>query len=89
MADKITSSTMIPISVMAVIGGAAFWFSTIFVNLQSAEGDIISLKRRQEEFRNLILASQSSIDRRLSKIEGKVNYIHKIHIEEDLRGDRP
>jgi hypothetical protein len=83
MTDKITSSTMIPISVIAVIGGAAFWFSTMFVNLQSAEADIITLKRHQEDFRDLILANQSSIDRRLSKIEGKVNYIHKIHLNAD------
>lgn len=83
-AEKITQDTMIPLYFLVVIVGGVFWLSNMYAGIESAKADIASMKKNMEkdedqkaEVKSMIWQNQTSIDRRLTKIEGQIEYIVK------------
>lgn len=62
--QKITENTLIPLSLLAVIAGGIFWFSTLYAEVRASSTDIQDLKNTMRQLQ--------SIDQRLSRIEGKL-----------------
>jgi len=66
---QLTEKTLIPVSFILIIAGAIFWLTEIWANTEENTRATRTLKSElHEEIRVL-----HSIDRRLSRIEGKLN----------------
>lgn len=75
---KITESTTIPISLVITLLGLAAWVATLKSELTQAANNIDRVEKMQTEFNR----TMSSIDERLSRIEGKVGARHKTKDDE-------
>jgi len=65
---KITESTLIPLSLLAVLAGGIFWLSTLYAEVRTNSAAVAEMKMTQADG----YKSLQSIDQRLSRIEGKL-----------------
>jgi hypothetical protein len=82
MGQKLTTDTMIPISIFGVLAGGIFWLSVMYENTSHATSEIEVIKKQiadvnksRASYRSKLWENQRQIDRRLSKIEGKIDFI--------------
>jgi hypothetical protein len=80
--SKITAETMLPISLLGVVAGGIFWLSVLYVNVEHATAEIAGIKEEihnvnnsRASYRSKLWANQRDIDRRLAKIEGKLDFL--------------
>ena len=71
--SKITELTLLPISLVIVIIGGVVWLTQIYALANSNKTSVVEIKDRQESVYNRLDSNLNSIDRRLSRIEGKLN----------------
>jgi hypothetical protein len=79
---KLGVDTMVPISIFGVLAGGIFWLSTMYTQVVNARHEIEGIKQHISEinesradYRSKLWHNQRSIDRRLSKIEGKIDFL--------------
>lgn len=59
--ERITSDTLVPVSVLAVLAGGVFWLSAMYSQVQANSKSLETYN-----------ATVGNIDKRLSRIEGKL-----------------
>jgi hypothetical protein len=79
---KISLDTVVPLSLLGAISGGVFWFSAMYSDLTHATAEIAAIKinikqinQSRAEYRKRLWENQRSIDRRLSQIEGKIDFL--------------
>jgi len=65
---KISEETLLPISLVIVLVGGVFWLSSAYSQITANAADIADIKDERVELTTVI----SRIDRRLSRIEGRL-----------------
>lgn len=65
---SITERTMLPLSLIISLGGGIAWFTSLYSLSESNSERIAELTKKQEYYLQFI----QTIDRRLSRIEGKL-----------------
>lgn len=65
---QISEDTLLPISLVIVLVGGVFWLSSAYSQISANAADIADIKQERET----LTAVVSRIDRRLSRIEGRL-----------------
>lgn len=87
--SMITPDTLIPLSVLGVVCGGIAWLGAMHMDLSHANSEIKTLSGELTG----LMDNQRSIDRKLSKIEGQlefiINHIQQKNMHLMLRGVTP
>lgn len=65
---EITEKTLIPISFIAVAAGAIFWLTSLYSEVKANAKELAQITAQQVDY----VSTVQMIDRRLSRIEGKI-----------------
>ena len=84
IAEVFGTETLIPVSILSFVCGGVFWLSVMYADLSHANAQIISMKQEMQAGRDIrrthssrMWENQRAIDRRLSTIEGKLDFLIK------------
>ena len=87
--NLITPETLIPLSVLGAVCGGVAWLSAMHMDLTHANAEIANFKTELSS----MVDNQRGIDRRLSKMEGQldfiVNHIEAKNMSRMLKGQTP
>ena len=64
----ITEKTLIPLSLLLVIAGGIFWFSSMYSQTQANAESIVEVKQQQKDDRKEILDRLNVIDLKIDRI---------------------
>lgn len=75
--NKFDLNTMIPISILGVVIGGSVWLGTMHSSITAATINIRSINSEIAKYRIAIFENQRQLESRLSKIEGKIDFLVK------------
>lgn len=65
----ITEGTLVPLSLVAIVAGGIFWLSTLYAEVKANTDGLSRIEERSDKY----LTTVEDINKRLSRIEGKLD----------------
>jgi len=69
---KITENTLLPISLIILIGGGIFWISAMWSQVQASSDEIKDIKVNQSKMNDDVVSQNKEIIQRLTRIEERL-----------------
>lgn len=69
---KITENTLLPISLIVLIGGGIFWISAMWSQVQASSDEIKDIKTNQSKMSDDVINQNKEIIQRLTRIEERL-----------------
>jgi hypothetical protein len=70
--NKLTESTLLPLSLVLTIIGGATWMTKIYFTSEAAAAQVDKIERKYETFSDAVIIKLESINDRLARIEERL-----------------